>query len=158
MSLHTLEADLLDLQHFKSASALDPEANLKQIAAQTVLYSKFLQDLNRNEREFMSRFDEERRAADDLVLNKVMEIVEAAKNGLSAVLRTKTMITIQENQRFKKEIKLQIVAHGDLCGEIVKLEANNQILVKEKQMVIDERRWKMADRMTCKPDMDVACA
>jgi hypothetical protein len=147
---------LSDLQHFKSTSALDPEANLKQTKAQTQLAAQLISQLEQTEHDFMAKFEVERRNAEQLVINRVMEIIEAASNGLSAVLRNKTLLAHQENQRLKREIAFQLAAHNELEGEMQILLS----LAKDRPRTADydPRRWKMKDRMTCTPDMDVTCA
>lgn len=154
-ALSELERDLADLELFKSASLNDPEANIKQQEAQKQLFASLIEIQKKEEEDFLSKFEEERELADRLVINKVMEIVDSAKNGLSGILRNKTFVAHQENHRLKKEIQYQLSAHSELEAEINNIE--NSLLEKRSKPKLenDPRRFSIKDRMNCKPDMDI---
>jgi hypothetical protein len=154
-SFQDLEADLCDLRHFKSANTLDPEANVKQLKALTEKFSNLLEAHKKEQDDFLLKFAEEREIANRAVINKVMEIVESAKNGLSAVMRNKTFAAHQENFRLKKETQYQRSAHIVMEAEIKDAEEKlriNKLAAKIPQK--DNLRWRLKDKMNCTPDMD----
>ncbi|KAI8915973.1 hypothetical protein EDD86DRAFT_272853 [Gorgonomyces haynaldii] len=151
------EEDLEDLRHFKSVSQMDPEIKRKQIQAQEEAHQQLLADQQLEIQNFGLFFEQEKQNADQLVLDKVMDIIEVAKTRLSKVLKNRTIHAHQESVRIRKEIQIQQEYQKDLLMQVQEVESNNLILSTNKLSLIDERRVPVKDRMTCKPEMDVVC-
>ncbi|OAJ37261.1 hypothetical protein BDEG_21306 [Batrachochytrium dendrobatidis JEL423] len=152
----------IDLKEFKASTEinmtfLDPEVIAKRVAAEYERKEQMLLEYQRLQMEYQEKFKIEEREAEQIVINRIMQIIDDAKTELSSFINKATTTAYRENQRLKMEIQIQEEHKLQFAKQISNFEQKQKQLILDQSKYVDERRrvLNLKECMTCTPDMDV---
>ncbi|KAI8927692.1 hypothetical protein BC831DRAFT_510596 [Entophlyctis helioformis] len=150
--------ELIDLKEFKAMTFMDPEVIAKRVSAEQERAQQQMTEQDRLRKQYDDKFVVEEQEAEQMVVDRIMEIIEEAKAQLSSFINKSTTTAYKENKRLKNEIQMQSRHQEILAEEIKVVEGIRKGLMSERDKHVDERRrvLNLKACMTCTPDMDVA--